>query len=223
MKRDRRSRFLRAVAGLAALVAVVLPALTIARGAWEAPRRIASHLPPPPSRTMRELPADREHELLAVEDPRFFEHHGVDLRTPGAGWTTITQALVKVLYFESFRPGPFAKLEQTLLAVGFDSSVGKREQLDLFFNLAYLGRQGDEDVVGFPRASVVYFGRDVTRLDRRQYLALVAMLIAPNRYSLARHPAENAERRARIERLLDGKCRATSWRDVELSACDESR
>jgi membrane peptidoglycan carboxypeptidase len=214
---------LRAATVLAALIAVVLPATTIARGAWEAPRRIAEHLPPPPLRTMRELPAERERELLAVEDPQFFAHLGVDLRTPGAGWTTITQALVKVLYFESFRPGPLAKLEQTLLAVGFDASVGKREQLDLFFNLAYLGRNGAEDVAGFPRASVVYFGRDVTELDRSQYLALVAMLIAPNRYSLARHPAENGERRARIERLLEGNCRATSWRDVELTACGGPR
>jgi len=219
MVRDRRRAGLRAAAGLAALSVVVLPAMTIARGAWEAPRRVAAHLPPPPSRTLQELPAEQERELLAVEDPRFFEHHGVDLRTPGAGWTTITQALVKVLYFDSFSPGPLAKLEQTLLAVGFDSSVGKREQLDLFFNLAYLGRHDGEDVLGFPRASVVYFGRDVTELERSQYLALVAMLIAPNRYSLARHPAANAERRARIERLLEGKCRATSWRDVELSAC----
>jgi membrane peptidoglycan carboxypeptidase len=214
---------LRAAAGFAVLVTVVLPAATIARGAWEAPRRIAAHLPPPPSRSMRELPAVRERELLAVEDPRFFDHHGVDLRTPGAGWTTITQALVKVLYFESFRPGPRAKLEQTLLAIGFDAAVGKREQLDLFFNLAYLGRYGNEDVVGFPRASAVYFGRDVTALDRPQYLALVAMLIAPNHYSPARHPDVNAERRTRIERLLEGKCHAASWRDVELAACGEAR
>lgn len=33
--------------------------------------------------------------LLAIEDPAFYRHHGVDLKTPGAGLTTITQSLVR--------------------------------------------------------------------------------------------------------------------------------
>lgn len=36
--------------------------------------------------------------LLAIEDPAFYNHRGVDLSTPGAGMTTITQGLVKLLY-----------------------------------------------------------------------------------------------------------------------------
>src|SRR5687768_2515105 len=40
--------------------------------------------------------------LLAVEDPGFYTHPGVDLITPGAGFTTITQGLVKQLFFGSF-------------------------------------------------------------------------------------------------------------------------
>src|SRR5262249_32074608 len=54
--------------------------------------------------------------LLMVEDPAFYEHHGIDLSTPGAGLTTITQGLVKQLYFEHFTPG-FAKVKQSLIAV----------------------------------------------------------------------------------------------------------
>lgn len=37
--------------------------------------------------------------LLAIEDPAFYNHRGVDLSTPGAGMTTITQGLVKILYY----------------------------------------------------------------------------------------------------------------------------
>ncbi|MDD2770086.1 MAG: hypothetical protein PHT19_15275 [Methylococcus sp.] len=48
--------------------------------------------------TLSNLTSDRLKLLLAVEDPTFFEHHGVDLNTPGAGMTTISQSLVKLLY-----------------------------------------------------------------------------------------------------------------------------
>jgi len=67
-------------------------------------------------------------DLLAVEDPNFYQHSGVDLTTPGAGITTITQGLVKQLYFSEFRPG-FAKLRQTLpqnLQTGAAASTGAR-------------------------------------------------------------------------------------------------
>ena len=53
--------------------------------------------------------------LLAVEDPEFWTHRGVDYATPGQGRTTMTQGLVKFLYFDHFQPG-FAKIEQSLIA-----------------------------------------------------------------------------------------------------------
>ncbi|MGK2857190.1 MAG: transglycosylase domain-containing protein [Thermoanaerobaculia bacterium] len=194
-------------------------AATIARGAWQAPARVAAHLPPPPMLTIRERPPDFTRILLAVEDPKFFDHRGIDLRSPGAGWTSITQGLVKVLYFERFRPGPLAKLEQTLLAVGFDAATPKRLQFDLFWNCVYLGTRGGESITGFPRAAIAWFGRDVKTLDRRGFLTLVAMVMAPNRFSPEHHPDANAERVARIERLLAGLCQPKSWRDVEYQDC----
>lgn len=223
MERTRSKWALRGLSLVIAITAAAAAAATVARGAWNAPALVAAHLPPPPLRSVRELSPDHERMLLAVEDPKFLSHHGVDFRSPGAGWTTITQGLVKVLYFESFRPGALAKLEQTLLAIGFDAVTPKRCQLDLFWNLAYCGTVGGEDVAGLPRASVVYFDRDVTQLERGQYLALVAMLMAPNRYSPIRHPASSAERVPRIERFLAGRCRDVSWRDVDYTACRDNR
>ena len=49
----------------------------------------------------------RRDWLLAVDDPMFYHHHGIDSRTRGAGYTTITQGLVKTLYFGHFRPAYF--------------------------------------------------------------------------------------------------------------------
>ena len=66
--------------------------------------------------TLVDFPDGWLEDLLKIEDPNFYGHNGVDLSTPGAGITTITQGMVKYLYFENFKPG-VAKLRQSLIAV----------------------------------------------------------------------------------------------------------
>lgn len=166
-----------------------------------------------------ELPPGRIEDLLAVEDPGFRSHHGIDVSTLGTGWTTITQGLAKDLYFDTFRPGPLAKLEQSLAALVLDARASKDRQLRLFLGRAYLGEAPTGPVNGFALAARVWLGKDVGDLDRREFLALVAMVIGPNEYGIAEQPERNAERVARIERLLAGECRPEGWRDVTYEAC----
>ena len=68
----------------------------------------------------------RRDWLLRIDDPAFRRHHGMDGRTRGAGYTTITQGLVKILFFDDFRPGLFRwrKVEQTIIAMAFDARSG---------------------------------------------------------------------------------------------------
>ncbi|MDR0440640.1 MAG: transglycosylase domain-containing protein [Candidatus Accumulibacter sp.] len=152
--------------------------------------------------------------LLAVEDPAFFSHQGVDLETPGAGMTTLTQGLAKLLYYPNgFKPG-FAKIRQTLIArYALDELVSKEEQLRLFLNIAYLGAENGKPVRGFGAASKVYFGKSLPELTDREFLSLVAMLIGPN----ARKPGtpENLRRVKSIEGFLAGKIVPASVLDVE--------
>jgi hypothetical protein len=165
----------------------------------------------------RELPVSWLEALLRVEDPGFRRHHGVDFATPGQGMTTITQALVKRLYFERFTPG-FAKIEQSLIArFVLDSAITKDEQLDLFLSLAYFGNTDGQEVIGFRSAAQAYFGKALAELDREQFLALVAMLPAPD--DLKPGTPANTDRVARIERLLDDGCLPEDWNDVWLEAC----
>jgi membrane peptidoglycan carboxypeptidase len=139
--------------------------------------------------------------LLKVEDPRFFEHGGVDLSTPGAGITTITQGLVKHLYFEKFSPG-IAKLKQTAIAeFALDPLMAKSDQLHLFINTAYFG----PSVNGFAQASVAFFGKSFAGLTEDEYIALVAMLIAPATFDVKRYPERNRERVERIKRVVSGE------------------
>jgi len=173
--------------------------------------------------TPADLPAGRIADLLAVEDPGFFDHPGIDVWTPGAGWTTITQGLAKDLYFDAFHPGPLAKIEQSLAALVLDARVSKERQLALFLGSAYLGETDDGAVNGFAPAARAWLGKDVRQLDRREFLSLVAMAIGPNAYGIASRPEQNAERVARIERLLAGKCRPIGWRDVTYERCATAR
>ncbi len=166
-----------------------------------------------------ELDAARRKVLVAVEDPGFYDHAGVDLKTPGAGLTTITQALVKRLYFKDFRPG-FSKIRQTLIArFVLDDAVSKSELLLLFANHAYLGHRQGVALYGFAAGAEAYFDRPFRELSQRQYLQLVAMLVAPNRLDPIDHRQANLRRVRRIERLLAGRCAPSGWRDVELRGC----
>lgn len=165
------------------------------------------------------LPERRIRMLLAVEDPAFHRHRGIDFATPGQGMTTLTQSLAKFLYFERFTPG-IAKLELMLVArFALDPAVSKDEQLEIFVNHARFGSRGGRPIVGFADAARTFYGRELDQLTDREYLTLVAMLIAPARLDPARHARVNAERTDRIEALLAGRCRPQGLRDVYYRDC----
>ncbi|PIE02402.1 MAG: glycosyl transferase family 51 [Thiothrix nivea] len=152
--------------------------------------------------------------LLAIEDPGFMQHRGVDLSTPGAGMTTITQGLVKQLYFpDGFRPG-IGKIRQTLIAHHvLDSLLSKDEQLTLLLNIAYFGHQNGESINGFATAAQTYFGKSFSELTDDEFVALVAMLIGPNNLK----PGSEAHeiRMQRIQQYLAGNYQPVSLWDVE--------
>jgi membrane peptidoglycan carboxypeptidase len=144
---------------------------------------------------------ERLSMLLIVEDPAFFSHPGVDLKTPGAGLTTITQALVKILYFDGFRPG-IRKIRQTLIArFALDPLVSKDDQLVLFINYIGLGK----GTRGFAEASAYYFDTEFSDLSDDEYLALVAMIIAPATFNIDDHPERNALRVSRMKAVINGE------------------
>lgn len=166
--------------------------------------------------TVQDLEPDRLQLLLAIEDPRFFDHHGVDLSTPGAGMTTISQGLVKLLYFpDGFRQG-IAKIRQTLIArYAFDARIAKNEQLELMLNMAYLGNSHGVAIHGFSNAARTYFGKEFGALTEDEFKALVAMLVAPNHFTPG-SPA-HAERMRRINAYLAGAYRPKCVLDVEYN------
>ena len=168
-----------------------------------------------------DLSDDYRRILLTVEDPNFYSHHGIDVSTPGAGWTTITQGIVKVYFYNGFTPGLFRyrKFEQSLIAWVFNSRVDKRTQLLIFLNSAYFGDYEGREIIGFKEAARTYFRKEFGALTREEFISLVAMLIGPNEYNVITQPNKNRERVNRINRLLSGACHPTGLSDVYYEAC----
>jgi membrane peptidoglycan carboxypeptidase len=206
-------------AGLVALIVAVaaFEAYALVRAKAHTPAALAS-VAARPVRTS-ELPPRWIHALLAVEDPGFYRHHGVDFATPGQGMTTITQSLVKHLYFRHFRPG-FEKIEQDLIAwLVLDKAMSKADQLEAYINYTPYGHVGGRQVIGLQDAAISYYDRPATALSERQFLSILAMGPAPEALDPLRHAAANAERVARIERLLKGECRPRGLTDIYYPDC----
>jgi len=163
---------------------------------------------------LKDMPASRIDLLLKIEDPKFREHHGVDLATPGAGMTTITQGLVKLLYFPGgFRQG-IGKVRQTLIAeYALDHLVSKNEQLELYLNATYFGAVDGRPVHGLAAASNAYFKKPFSALSDDEFIALIGMTISPE--TLKPGTANSTARVARIKRYLAGEVVPASVLDVE--------
>ena len=206
MRAGKLLRPLAAVLGFALVGLVAYEGYAVWR-AWEkTPSTVGAALAALKDLALSDLPDRWREILLAVEDPGFYRHHGIDLSSPGQGMTTITQALVKRFYFDPFRQG-FAKIEQSLIArFVLDRYASKDEQLTLFLNHTYFGHFEGRDVQGFAAAAQTYFKTDFRSLSEEQFVALVAMLIAPNALDPVRHAQASCARVTRIRHLLAGSC-----------------
>jgi len=169
-----------------------------------------------------ELPRQRLCALLAVQDPTFFRHHGIGLADGPLGHTTLTQAVVKRLFFNDFDPGRLRhrKIRLMLTAWVFDGRITKETQLRLFLNLAHFGNAGGTEVLGFPAAASAFLDKSLDQLSDSEYFGLLAMLDAPNRYDILRQPRLNAERVARIQRLVERVCVESCFQDRAPIPCD---
>lgn len=163
---------------------------------------------------LKDVPSSRIDLLLKIEDPKFNEHHGVDLATPGAGMTTITQGLAKLLYFPGGFTKGLAKIRQTLIAeYALDRLVSKDDQLELYLNATYFGSVNGRPVHGLAAASEVYFKKPFAEISDDEFIALIGMTISPE--TLKPGTANSTMRVARIKRYLSGEVVPASVLDFE--------
>jgi membrane carboxypeptidase/penicillin-binding protein PbpC len=154
--------------------------------------------------------------LLKVTDPRFFSHTGFDFSTAGTGGVTLSQRVAGTMYFEHFEPG-LDTLKQSLIAAGaLDPLMPKAEQLRVFINTVYLGPAAH----GFEQAAQLYFHKPFKQLGEEEYLALVAMIVAPEVFNIREQPERNAERVTRIRSLVAGQYKPRGLCDVYYGKLD---
>jgi membrane peptidoglycan carboxypeptidase len=227
-----------------ARIALLLPlllllAVTIYLGlaaAWTACTYdgLAAALPPPHPGTLSPRQAAI---LLAVEDPDFYQHHGISLAA-GQGVATITSAVARDFYLQEGQPGAglvqrfYARVQRCCKAVDLgrdamalvlDARMPKDRQLDYYIGHVYMGTQAGVQVRGLALAALLYAGKPLAVLDEHAFVRLVAMIKAPNGYHPQRRPVALAERVARIEALLAGRCKPGGWSDTLYEACTSAQ
>lgn len=159
--------------------------------------------------------------LLKVEDPNFAQHIGVDISTPGAGATTITQSASKRLAFKDFHPG-VGKIRQTGYAIGLETRLSKEQILALWFDTLEMGEGPQGWMTGFHKASSAIYDRSPRELSDREFIRLIAVLIAPGSYKLGENDPALNERVSRIERLVTGSCVPEGHGDVWFEGCRQA-
>ncbi len=161
---------------------------------------------------------DRLYLLLRVQDPAFFNHKGIDVKTAGAGLTTVTQSLSKRLAFNNFKPG-VGKIRQTTYAIALEKHLTKDEILALFLETVPMGNGPNGWENGLFRASESFYGIRPNDLDDTQFIELIAVMIAPSSLNYKTRSKTFIERVERIERLHKGECQLEHFTDVWLKAC----
>jgi penicillin-binding protein 1B len=152
--------------------------------------------------------------VLAAEDQRFYEHHGIDwVRVGGAllhnvrarrvveGGSTLTQQLVKNLYVGDER-SLLRKLREAPLALLLELRHSKGEILEAYLNEIYLGQDGALAIHGVERAAQHYFGKGVEEVTLPEAALLAGLIPAPSRYSPLRHPERAKQRRDLVLRRM---------------------
>ncbi len=161
-----------------------------------------------------EVPQHLVDAVLTIEDQRFFEHRGIDLRRIGGaalanlravdvveGASTITQQLAKNLFLSPKR-SVLRKVREVFMALSLEERHHKEEILTAYLNEVYLGQDGAVAIHGVGRAAQYYFGSDVTDLSLSQSALLAGIIRGPNMYSPLRHPERARERRDLVLRLM---------------------
>jgi penicillin-binding protein 1A len=150
--------------------------------------------------------------IVSVEDRRFFEHRGVDLRAIGRavwqdvtqkgvvqGGSTITQQFIKNTYVRNQR-SIGRKLREAALAWQLEQQWSKKKILTAYLNTIYFGN----GAYGVDQASLTYFGHHAKRMSLAEAALLAGLPADPSRYDPVTNPkAARARRKVVLRTMLD--------------------
>lgn len=145
---------------------------------------------------IQEVPETMKQAILAAEDERFYQHHGIDLwgvaRAAYAnfvgggkrqGASTITMQVARNFFLSSEKTLT-RKLYEALLAFKIEHELSKDEILELYVNQIYLGQRA----YGFAAAAQIYFGKRLAELNVAEMAMLAGLPKAPSSYNPVANP-----------------------------------
>ena len=168
------------------------------------------------------VPEPLVQAVLAVEDRRFLQHHGLDpLGTARAalanvrarevvqGGSTLTQQLVKNYYLTHERTLS-RKVREAVMAVLLELRHSKDAILEAYLNEVYLGQRGAASVMGVGEAARHYFSKEVGQLELAEAALLAGLIRSPGRYDPFRRPESARARRATVLELMRAQGRISA-------------
>lgn len=159
------------------------------------------------------VPQNLKNAFVAIEDARFYDHNGIDIkgiiragkvgiqkRHFSEGASTITQQLLKNNVFtdwtseDSWADKFKRKFQEQYLALELEKVMDKESILINYMNTINLG----SNTLGVEAASRRYFSKHVNELTLSECAVIASITQNPSRYNPIRHPEENAERREKV-------------------------
>ncbi len=154
---------------------------------------------------LKELPSYLPKAFIAIEDRRFYSHHGVDplgimraaltnllRRGVAQGGSTITQQLAKNLFLTQERTIE-RKVQEIGLALWLEWRFSKAQILELYLNRVYFG----SGAYGVEAAAQRYFGKSARQVTLAEAALLAGIIKSPTRLAPT-HNYKGAEQRARL-------------------------
>nr|WP_304214469.1 PBP1A family penicillin-binding protein [Fredinandcohnia onubensis] len=160
---------------------------------------------------IKEIPEYVQQAFVAVEDTRFYQHHGIDLQAIARavykdiiaggkveGGSTITQQLAKNVFLTNEKTF-LRKTKELIIAINLEEEYSKQELLEMYLNQIYFGH----GAYGIQSASKFYFNKNVSELSVEEGALLAAIPKAPSTYSPILNPEKSKQRRDLVINLME--------------------
>jgi 1A family penicillin-binding protein len=176
--------------------------------------------------TLDRIPTFLQSAVVAIEDSRFYEHGGVDLRgiaralvrnvaqgKLAEGGSTITQQLVKNKYLSAEKTID-RKVHEGLLAMEYEKKYTKQQILEMYFNEIYFGN----GAWGIAQAARLYYDKSPEELSDSECAVLAGVPKNPARYNPLGKPADVEQRRNTVLKRMAELSMITVRREEQLRA-----
>jgi penicillin-binding protein 1A len=158
-----------------------------------------------------EIPANLKNATVAIEDQRFYKHHGVDYTgifraaikdiASGAalqGASTLTMQLMRNVYLGGDTHTLRQKIFEAKLALDFEKVHSKQYILTSYLNSVPYGTVGGQTAVGVQAAARILFNRPASQLSLEQSALLAGLPQAPSQYNPFSNAAAARHRRNEV-------------------------